>query len=111
MEKVKITREQADGIEKTRLIYNDVAIVDLKMTSGNDYGPIKSIDADTLIRALYIGYEVEETPEDKVKNYFKNIANSHSDDLYVSGYNLGSRNAVIETLNLLNIKIEGITVI
>ena len=32
----------------------------------NGYGLIEQMSTDTLIRALYIGYEVEETPEERL---------------------------------------------
>ena len=66
------------------------------------YDELNAIDLDTLIRALYIGYEVEQTPEDKVRDYY----NSHlRTDLSSDHY---TKKAIVVTLNLLNIKISGV---
>ena len=66
-EKVKLTREQAEAIEKLKkmavsddvIIHNTVFYQVTERERDTAYKPFKGIDLDTLIRALYIGYEVE----------------------------------------------------
>jgi hypothetical protein len=66
-----------------------------------------SLSFDVVMTALLHGYDVEETPEDKVREYYnsgkRGVFNEEWD---ADGYqrSLG----VVETLRLLNIKIEGI---
>lgn len=50
---------------------------------------------ETLMNALVNGFEVEETPEEKVREYY-----AHN--------NGEARNIIKITLNMLNIKIEGV---
>jgi 1,2-phenylacetyl-CoA epoxidase catalytic subunit len=116
MDKVKITQEQADEIVYHLQLHSNIEILRMHNGTGNSKWNdgdsltkcILEMDEETLIKALYIGYEVKETPEDKVREYFKTTANSQGNSQYEVGYNLGSRNAIMETLNLLNIKIEGV---
>ena len=58
--------------------------------------PLNDIDLDTVCRALYVGYEVEQSPEEKVKNYYND---------FTAGY---EKAIIVNTLNLLNIQIQGI---
>jgi hypothetical protein len=112
MDKVKITRKQAEVLEtelKSSHIQGDKSkFVKMYVNLGDDDWeqgyPLTCLDKDTLIRALYIGYEVEETPEDKVLKYFKSLKSG--EDWETANY----QNAcgVVMTLDLLNIKIEGI---
>lgn len=53
---------------------------------------------DKYFSALAIGYEVEETPEEKVKRYFEKHAETRGNGKYV----------VADVLHLLGIKIEGV---
>src|SRR5699024_2955381 len=68
-EKVKLTREQAEAVEKLRkmaisddvIVHNTVFYQVTERERDTAYKPFKDIDLDTLLKALYIGYEVEET--------------------------------------------------
>jgi hypothetical protein len=112
MEKVKITREQADEIVYQLQLHNNIEIV--KMWRGvmlsnwaDREGLAKcanDMPEDTLIRALYIGYEVEETPEDKVKQLYFKLLRTDENDQYSTGMIAGMK----QTLEALRIKIEGV---
>lgn len=65
MEKVKVSKEVAKAIEETLANYDRVTIVDLHVR--NHAALLKGVDRDTLIRALYIGYEVEDEPTPREK--------------------------------------------
>lgn len=72
----------------------------------SELAPLNTLSLDTLIRALYIGYEVEKTPEEKVKELFDSYGpNSRgkrepSDGRVQVGIRL--------TLNTLGMIVEGI---
>lgn len=68
MEKVKITQEQADAIESLRsdeydddVIIRNVLFYEMRtwLETDNNHRVLGEVRTDTLIRALYIGYEVE----------------------------------------------------
>lgn len=82
MEKVKVTRDQADAIVRTRSLASDAYIVAKKVEHGDDFGTIRGLELDDLIRALYIGYEVEHipTPREKVQNLLQTYYGYHPND-------------------------------
>lgn len=71
---------------------------------------VEVLPTETLISALYIGYEVEQTPEEKVRQTFdyalEQIGNlgDHPQAEHWKGLKTG----IITTLAILNIKIEGV---
>lgn len=66
------------------------------------YLPLAQLGFDKFVQALYNGYEIEETPEDMVRNLFEK-ENAKSVNSQMS-----SVSAIRQTLALLNIKIEGV---
>lgn len=109
MKKVKVSRSVGDLIVTLTEGYNNEEIVSL-YTAKSLVKEIYEIRLDTLIRALYIGYEVEQTPEDKVKEYYSNLIRlrNESPTPAISGDLYGKMDAVKKVLNLLNIKISGV---
>ena len=113
--KVKLTKEQAKAIEivKTNMIVSlnhelkNVLLGNINNREWfHEYEPLNDMDLDTLIKALYIGYEVEQTPEEKVLEYY------NKQDHQVSlgeQYHQGVQSGIYTTLILLGITIEGIT--
>lgn len=104
--KVKISREASEAIELMRAQGATLTEIverhyDGELIPVNGYEHVSGLSLDTLIRALYIGYEVEETPEDKVMELYKN-PDLH--ELNPNSYRIGIRDA----LNALNIKIDGV---
>ncbi|TYS25139.1 hypothetical protein FZC71_00910 [Bacillus subtilis] len=116
--KPTITKEQAEAIEywtneygsdtyKERLIK---AHVDDSVRWGDMYAPLNDLDLLTLAAALVNGYEVEKTPEEKVREYFEGL---HRDEYLTrsrdEAHGLECEITGVEnTLNLLGIKIEGV---
>ena len=106
-EKVKLQKEVIEVIETmtatgaplNEIVERHIHGVHLRV---NGYGLIEQMSTDTLIRALYIGYEVESTLEEKVADYFEHCKKSASPEIRSEMY--GIRN----TLNILGIKIEGV---
>lgn len=69
---------------------------------------------DSLLLALVNGYEVEETPEDKVRELYKNaeesvlVSHSKGNKEEIQFYR-GKMAAITQALDCLGIKIEGVT--
>lgn len=63
------------------------------------YDFIPGLRTDDLIKALYIGYEVEQTPEEKLLTYYEVEKNEQ---------NVEAKTAIEETLKILGLKVEGI---
>ncbi|MBO0961485.1 hypothetical protein J1P26_17400 [Neobacillus sp. MM2021_6] len=61
-----------------------------------DRAPLNNLDLNTVCSALYVGYELEESPEEKVKEYYDNLLVPDN------------KMIVRATLTLLNINIKGI---
>lgn len=77
-DKVKLTKEQAEAI---KIILNNPQwrkeqIIEHHTNDHyawvNEYSDFNGMPLDTLVRAIYIGYEVEETREEKVQRQFLN---------------------------------------
>jgi hypothetical protein len=108
MDKVKLTQQQADVLEtelKSSQINGDKSkfvkmYVNLGDDDWQDGYPLTCLKNDDLIRALYIGYEVEQTPEDIIAQLYRLPPFTHSIGAY--------RNGIEDTLNTLNIKIKGV---
>lgn len=100
MDKVKITQEQADEIVDAKQKYENILILEMYEIAGKMHY-CDNLDRDTFIRAVYIGYEVEDTPEDKVWNYYKELLKNCDEKGYM---------AVRTVLKLLGKEIRGIDV-
>lgn len=103
-EKVVIKKDQAEDIEELLRIKSKELIVKQHLNGpGNwiaDYDSLNWMVTDTLIKALYIGYEVEKTPEEKLVEYYKELKfNASSADIAFG---------ITETLKILGLKVEGI---
>lgn len=108
MEKAKITLGQAQDIESLKHNYKMTEETIVESCRDRSFFKYKAeniahMPLDTLIRALYIGYEVEETPEDKVREYHNEQYNYKDHDTQDS-----SPNAICNVLNMLGIKIDGV---
>lgn len=61
-----------------------------------------------IMSALVNGYTVEQTPEEKVREYYDEQERLADEAAYDGDYNAGQAYAIEHTLNLLGITIEGI---
>lgn len=109
MEKVKLTTKQANTITELRKNgFTDRKIMQNALNYSGEtgqyayYSSLSGLDAYTLAAALKFDYEVELTPEDKVKDYY--------DKMQYLRFDLQDHGSEIikNVLNLLNIKIEGV---
>ncbi|PAE51972.1 hypothetical protein CHH95_06420 [Bacillus licheniformis] len=98
-----ITKEQADSIEAFLKVGTKEELLTAKVHCchfGDEYSGINTIDIMTLAAALINGYEVEKTPEEKVREYYESHGGSPSAE--------ERKAAIRETLYKLGIKIEGV---
>jgi hypothetical protein len=104
MEKVMLSKEEAQALEAALEINGGVNanVVSWHAVNGlweGDRSALNDLDLDTVARALYIGYEIEPSPGDKVKEYFDQLNNKSLSS---------GRVVVIDVINLLNLQIKGI---
>lgn len=103
IKKPVITKEQADSIEAFLEVGTKEELLTAKVHCchfGDEYSGINTIDIMTLASALINGYEVEKTPEEKVREYYESHGGSPSAE--------ERKAAIRETLYKLGIKIEGV---
>ncbi|MCV4329287.1 hypothetical protein [Bacillus velezensis] len=111
--KPTITKEQAEviqifmdgGKEKS-----DLLRIHAKDRWIEEFSCLNDLDIMTLAAALVNGYEVEATPEDRVREYFAELQEKQrtAQSRGVTFSLECEREGVINTLNLLGIKIEGV---
>ncbi|MED4787562.1 hypothetical protein P9429_11770 [Bacillus atrophaeus] len=117
--KPTITKEQAEAIEVLRSTHDLsdewflLKYVDVHFGSGPEipeFDPIASMDLMTLAAALVNGYEVEKTPEEKVREYFERLEyeRANAQCLEEESRYWFMKEAVRETLEAVGIKIEGV---
>lgn len=108
MEKVILTKAQAEVFEKWEECGRFPAqLVSSHAQYPNDWGhfakPVNGMALDTFIKAAYGFYEVEKTPHEELKH--------HVDEeklMTQSPYRRGWLDGIYFTLNVLEIKIEGV---
>ncbi|MEC2354092.1 hypothetical protein P9H15_10335 [Bacillus velezensis] len=116
--KPTITKEQAEAIEELRLRLSDEGILlsytnDSLTVGDNKSGCLYNLDLITLATALINGYESEPTPKEKLRDYYEGIKRSR-DERYIAGdiedkrYSVGLLTGIRNTLDILEIKIEGV---
>ena len=109
-DKVKLTKEQANAIKwafESPTSWTKETLIASHVGGSLNYDkvkPLHDIHLDTLIRALYIGYEVEETQEEKLLKKFKTGWLASSDEDYDFSY----RNGIKDALDIIGMKVKGI---
>lgn len=80
--KVTVSREVAEAIGQDRKLFDDPSgLVEAHVNNPNGYyagsykAPLNGLPLDTLIRALYIGYEIQLTPEEELVEYIRKLEN------------------------------------
>jgi hypothetical protein len=105
-----IPREVAEAIEH----YCDVPAGNISIITrvlGGNLGEyerrLTTIPFDDLVTAVYVGYEIEQTPEDKLRAYYENA--KQCADIYANGEGFRiEADTIVKTLDLLGIKIGGV---
>lgn len=120
--KALVTEEQAKAIEFLRGAYTDGEIMAMyvedtlgyiEMRHGRDVGCLYNLDALGLATALINGYEVDTTPEEKIKEYYEEALKCHRESKYEwdvesMQYHSGRIDGVRKTLTILGVDIEGV---
>lgn len=106
--KVVVSKEVAGAIE--HIVRSNIPVsLTLNVHASNGlvgiYAPLQKLDIEELSKALLIGYEVGKSPEEKVREYYEETKRKYS-----SSDSIGAavRVGVLDTLNLLGIKIGGV---
>lgn len=125
MMKALVTEEQARSIEflrgvgysdeKIMSMYVDDALGYIEMQHGRSVGCLYDLDALRFATALVNGYEVEKTPEEKIKEYYEEVLRSQREsqdeaDIESAEYCSGVIDGVTETLTILGVDIKGVNV-
>ncbi|KRT88671.1 hypothetical protein [Bacillus paralicheniformis] len=103
IKKPVITKEQADallGLYAEEWSKEHVLEYHVTREWTDRFSPLNDLDLITLAAALINGYEVEKTPEEKVREYYESHGGSPSAE--------ERKAAIRETLYKLGIKIEGV---
>lgn len=115
MEKIKLTRKQAKAIEaligeshlESAISLTLYKFREQKKWNREELLSLNELSYEQILQALYVGYEVEETKEERLFTLFKEVEEKSmlgDEDNYFYGYCSGIK----ETLKILKIKIKGI---
>ncbi|TWJ39204.1 hypothetical protein P5637_23135 [Bacillus paralicheniformis] len=112
VKKPVITKEQAEALDLMRKANYDEYIL-MAACDGILGGELEDLDIMTLAAALINGYEVDKTPEEKVRGYFGEAQRRRRErrdagDIESMRYNSGKMDGVRTALDILGIKIEGV---
>jgi arginine deiminase len=107
-EKVVLTKKVADALEIARK-RGDEEVIEVIFDSENSYVSeetkiLNEFDRMALVHALMNGYEVEETPEDRVKDIFDHALRNKD----YSDYYLGQCEGIKIVAHIYGIKIAGV---
>lgn len=111
---VKLTKEQAEALGNARQIWEDSEMVEIHASSGKcrwseNSQALESLSLDTLIKALYIGYEVEQTPHDKVRELYNEIDKAYTHTFPdATSLRVFAKQAIKTTLDILGEEVEGV---
>ncbi|MEK3950941.1 hypothetical protein MHB46_21455 [Paenibacillus sp. FSL H7-0703] len=114
MDKAKITKAQAQAVELLKKVHPEASIVRMHVEYpekwSQDFEGANGMELDLLIRALYNGYEVELTMEERMKVAFEETT-AHDGCFYgdivaeANGFHAG----FITALKIAGIEVPGIT--
>lgn len=112
MGKVQVSQDVADALDYVTSRFKKEVIINSHVKYPNGWedsrkAALNLLDLDILIRALYIGYEVEQPPEEKVLAYFNSYKNKILNGTATPIDQLVAE-AIETTCILLNIKIKGV---
>jgi hypothetical protein len=116
--KVNLPKEVAEAIEYYRgQGFSNASIIATAVTNAGVGSRAKALvyyvtagenNSDELMRALVNGFAVEQTPEEQVRGYCKDVITRWEGANDTDRYYEGSHDAIITVLGILGIKIEGV---
>lgn len=116
-EKVTVSRKLAEAIEHFKnpdgyayenyeIMREYFSISEVVAKADNEFRlELRRTKTDLLMSALINGYEVEKSPEEKVRAYYNEFS---VDKRHLTGSQYAVGYAILNTLNILGIKIEGV---
>lgn len=112
-EKLKVSREVADAIERVKINFSFEEIIASQIKTNRKgapkwtgyFKPLNNLSAEKLAKALIVGYEVEMTPHEVIAAEYADRRKSVTVKL---GFNEGVMIGIKFTLNTLGITIEGV---
>lgn len=114
-EKVKVSKEVAEAIEMLKDAKRPLYEMVKRHLNENyiwnlEFKCLDNLSNDDFIRALYVGCEVEQTPQEKLVGYYNHQKQVKEDymDMLVKGQAVARVEAVDYVLETLNIKVEGV---
>lgn len=112
-DKVKLTKEQAEAVVYVTDYYNGqenpleyivgTHAIEPEAWDDDCTSPLRFMPLDTLIRALYIGYEIEMTEDEKLIDLYEK-AGGWIQDEHVNAF----QKAMRQTLEIMGKKVPGI---
>jgi hypothetical protein len=104
--KTVLTKHQADAIEHWLCSYvgGKESLIKHHILNGewiDETSALNGMPLDTLISALYVGYDIEKSPEERLKDYFNEL-NPAIDTECIT------RIAIKKTLEILKMKVCGV---
>ncbi|MDF2854248.1 MAG: hypothetical protein K0Q87_99 [Neobacillus sp.] len=110
--KVILTREQAKALEVARKKVTDEDIVRWHVDHiwTDDEKPLRALSLNALCSALYVGFDVEPSPEEKISKIYKEAQFFYKKYISESSgsFHAGQLEGIKITLDLFNIKITGV---
>ncbi|OKP81609.1 hypothetical protein A3842_11045 [Paenibacillus sp. P3E] len=103
-EKVVLTKEQAGKISKLLEFHPKERIISDFVTTENRSK--EGLTLDVLIQALYIGYEVTQTVEERLIDFHGSFTKTVTARDYITGQMAGE--VIAEVLNIIGMKVKGI---
>lgn len=104
--KVTVTKEVAEALaiqEKNGISVRSMLRHNVHGDLYGVYAPLQTMGVDDLARALLFGYEVEKSPEGKVREFYEDSLTRFTDT-----HGVAMRIGIRDTLDILGIKIEGV---
>lgn len=120
MTKVKVSKEVAEVLDMIKKLSKDNLNESFQRLGGCLYNQNVVVNSEVynalrshkeeweLFNALQFGYEVEQTPEENLLDYYMKAVKFHYSDAVSKGQREGILAGIKTTLDLLEIKIDGI---
>lgn len=111
-DKLKLTKNQSSHLENLMGTYSKKSIIEYYLNEPSVYdhmdGGINTLEFNDLMVAMYNGYEVEQTVEEKLLETYKRglkLVDKEKEIAQTGAFQLGMQNA----LSIIGMKIKGIT--
>lgn len=115
MNKAKLTKQQIEDLNYLKNeIWSEERIVEFhaKNNKGwsNDYNSLNSVSLDEMIKALYVGYDLIQTPEEKLKECYEQVLDWSMKPYPIENFEpVFFRAGIMTALKIMEMKVEGIT--